>query len=134
MQTRRLGQTDLHLTVLGFGTWQIGGPWEWGWPRQDDRESVAAIHRALELGINWIDTAPAYGLGHSEEVVGQAIRGRRDEVIVATKCGFVWDEAGKQAGKLTTRLRAKRAPGGRREPASPGRRRDRPVPDSLARA
>ena len=93
MRTRRLGYTDLHLTTIGLGTWAIGGPWDYGWGPQDDTESIAAIHRALNLGINWIDTAPAYGLGHSEEVVGRAIAGRRDEVIVATKCGLVWEEA-----------------------------------------
>lgn len=93
MRTRKLGFTDLHLTTVGLGTWAIGGEWKWGWGPQDDAESIAAIRRALDLGINWIDTAAAYGLGHSEEVVGQAIAGRRDEVIVATKCGIRWDES-----------------------------------------
>lgn len=92
MQTRQLGYTDLHLTTIGFGAWAVGGPWEWGWGPQDDDESIAAIRHALDLGINWIDTAPAYGLGHSEEVVGRAIRGRRDKVIIATKCGLAWDD------------------------------------------
>ncbi len=89
MQTRKLGFSDLHLTTVGLGTWAIGGPWQWGWGPQDDRESIRTIQEAIDLGINWIDTAPAYGVGHSEEIVGRAIEGRRGEVIVATKCGIV---------------------------------------------
>jgi aryl-alcohol dehydrogenase-like predicted oxidoreductase len=100
MQTRKLGFSDLHLTTVGLGTWAIGGPWQWGWGPQDDVESLAAIRRALDLGINWLDTAPVYGLGHSEEIVGQAIAGRRDKVIIATKCSLVWDETGKVDGRL----------------------------------
>ncbi len=93
MQTRKLGYTDLHLTTVGLGTWAIGGGgWAYGWGPQDDTDSIRAIQRALDLGINWIDTAAVYGLGHSEEIVGKAIRGRRDQVIIATKCGLVWDE------------------------------------------
>jgi aryl-alcohol dehydrogenase-like predicted oxidoreductase len=93
MQTRKLGDTDLHLTTVGLGTWAIGGGgWAYGWGPQDDAESVAAIRRALDLGINWIDTAAVYGLGHSEEIIGQALAGQRDEVTIATKCGLVWDE------------------------------------------
>lgn len=94
MNTRQLGNTDLHLTEIGFGAWAVGGSWLYGWGAQDDQESIDAIHRALELGINWIDTAAVYGLGHSEEVVAKAIEGRRDEVIVATKCSQVWDDNG----------------------------------------
>lgn len=102
MRTRKLGYSDLYLTTVGLGTWAIGGPWQWGWGPQDDAESIAAIHRALELGINWIDTAPAYGVGHSEEIVGRAIMGRRDEVILATKCGLVWEEGSTTVtGRLT---------------------------------
>ena len=92
MRTRKLGYSDLYLTTIGFGAWALGGGGEWGWGSQDDKELVAAIQRALDLGINWIDTAASYGHGRSEEVVGQAIRGRRDEVILASKCGIVWDE------------------------------------------
>lgn len=93
MQTRQLGTTDLHLTTIGLGTWAIGGgDWAYGWGPQDDADSIAAIQRALDLGINWIDTAAAYGLGHAEEIVGRAIKGRRDKIIIATKCGLVWDE------------------------------------------
>jgi len=93
MQARKLGYSDLHLTTVGLGTWAIGGGgWAFGWGSQDDAESVAAIRHALDSGINWIDTAAVYGLGHSEEIVGRAIAGRRDEVIIATKCGLVWDK------------------------------------------
>jgi aryl-alcohol dehydrogenase-like predicted oxidoreductase len=96
MHTRPLGNSDLRITPIGFGAWAIGGDWEFGWGRQDDAQSIAAIHRALELGINWIDTAAVYGLGHSEEVVARALRewkGARPYVF--TKCGMVWDERGK---------------------------------------
>ena len=93
MQTRKLGWTDLHLTEIGFGAWAIGGEGtNFSWGPQDDDESIAAIRKALELGVNWIDTAAIYGLGHSEEVVGRAVEGRRDEVIIATKCSQIWNE------------------------------------------
>jgi aryl-alcohol dehydrogenase-like predicted oxidoreductase len=103
LDTKQLGFSDLHLTSIGLGTWAIGGgDWDYGWGPQDDARSREAIDKALELGINWIDTAPAYGLGHSEEVVGRAISGRRDEVILATKCGLVWDEGAHSTyGRLT---------------------------------
>jgi aryl-alcohol dehydrogenase-like predicted oxidoreductase len=106
MKTRKLGFTDLHLTTIGFGAWAVGGPWDFGWGPQDDAESIATIQRALDLGINWIDTAAAYGLGHSEEVVGQAIKGRRDSVIVATKCALAWDEESARQRKVFNRLKA----------------------------
>ena len=95
MNTRKLGNSDLMITPIGFGAWAVGGPWQFGWGEQSDRDSTAAIHRALELGINWIDTAAVYGLGHSEEVVAQALRdweGQRPYVF--TKCGMVWNEQG----------------------------------------
>lgn len=93
MQTRKLGYTDLYLTSIGLGTWAIGGGgWAYGWGPQDEADSIRTIQRAIDLGINWIDTAAVYGLGRSEEVVGKAIRGRRDQVVIATKCGLVWDE------------------------------------------
>lgn len=104
MQKRRLGFTDMEFTTVGFGAWAAGGQWDWGWGAQDDGESIAAIQRALELGINWIDTAAAYGLGHSEEVVQQAIKGHRDQVYIATKCGLVWD--GRTDGTVGNRLKA----------------------------
>lgn len=96
---RRLGRTDLEITPLGLGTWAIGGPWAFGWGPQDDAASVAAIHRAVALGINWIDTAAVYGLGHSEEVVGRAIAAlpAADRPLIFTKCGLVWDEADRMA-------------------------------------
>ena len=96
MKTKRLGKSDLEITPIGFGSWAIGGSgWEFGWGEQDDKASIAAIHRALELGINWIDTAAAYGMGHSEEVVARALQswsGPRPYVF--TKCGLRWDEQG----------------------------------------
>jgi aryl-alcohol dehydrogenase-like predicted oxidoreductase len=95
MQTRRLGNSDLELTVIGLGTWAIGGGgWNFGWGPQEDQDSIAAIRRALDVGVNWIDTAAVYGLGHAEKIVAQAIVGRREEVIIATKGGLVWDEGG----------------------------------------
>lgn len=93
---RQLGNSDLSITPIGFGAWAIGGSgWEFGWGEQDDKASVAAIHRALDLGINWIDTAAVYGMGHSEEVVGFALRtwsGPRPYIF--TKCGLRWDDQG----------------------------------------
>ena len=92
MQTRQLGGTDMALTTVGLGTWAMGGPWEYGWGPQDDDEARAAIHEALDAGINWIDTAPAYGLGHSEELVGQVLRQTSYKPYIATKCGILWNE------------------------------------------
>jgi len=95
MTTRPLGNSDLNLTPLGFGAWAIGGDWQFGWGAQDEADSIAAIHRALELGVNWIDTAAVYGLGHSEEMVARALaewRGPRPYVF--TKCGMIWDAKG----------------------------------------
>jgi aryl-alcohol dehydrogenase-like predicted oxidoreductase len=95
MQTRELGKTDLFITPLGFGSWAVGGGgWQFGWGAQDDRESIAAINRALDLGINWIDTAAVYGLGHSEEIVARAIKGRAERPYIFTKCSMVWDKKG----------------------------------------
>jgi len=92
MQTRQLGGTDMALTTVGLGTWAMGGPWEYGWGPQDDDEARATIHEALDAGINWIDTAPAYGLGHSEELVGQVLRQTSHKPYIATKCGILWNE------------------------------------------
>jgi aryl-alcohol dehydrogenase-like predicted oxidoreductase len=93
MNTKRLGNSDLFLTPIGFGAWAIGGSgWEFAWGGQDDRDSIAAIREALEAGINWIDTAAVYGLGHSEEVVARALEGVRDRPYVFSKCSMVWDE------------------------------------------
>jgi aryl-alcohol dehydrogenase-like predicted oxidoreductase len=91
MQTRTLGNSDMRLSPIGFGSWAAGGGnWEYAWGPQDDAESIAAIHRALDLGVNWIDTAAVYGLGHSEEVVAKALEGRADKPYLFSKCGLVW--------------------------------------------
>ena len=91
--TRQLGNSDMHLTPIGFVAWAIGGGgWEYAWGSQDDNDSVAAIQRALDLGINWIDTAAIYGLGHSEEVVARALAGRSKKPFVFTKCSMVWSK------------------------------------------
>jgi aryl-alcohol dehydrogenase-like predicted oxidoreductase len=96
MTMNRLGSSDLFITPIGFGAWAIGGSgWEFGWGEQDDQASIAAIHRALSLGVNWIDTAAVYGMGHSEEIVAAALKvwsGPRPYVF--TKCGLRWDEQG----------------------------------------
>jgi aryl-alcohol dehydrogenase-like predicted oxidoreductase len=103
MKTKQLGNSDLSITPIGFGAWAIGGSgWEFGWGEQDDKASVAAIHRALELGVNWIDTAAVYGMGHSEEVVALALRAwRGPRPYVFTKCGLRWDERGYVHRNLT---------------------------------
>ena len=90
MKTRKLGSTPLNLTTVGLGTWPMANTEEFGWGPQDDKVSIKIIHRALELGINWIDTAPIYGLGHSEEVVGKALKGMSKKPIIATKALFYW--------------------------------------------
>jgi aryl-alcohol dehydrogenase-like predicted oxidoreductase len=101
MQKKRLGNSDMDLTPIGIGAWAIGGGgWKFGWGPQDDSESVAAIHAALDHGINWIDTAAVYGLGHSEEVVGRALEGRSNKPYVFTKCERVWDDQGEIRGIL----------------------------------
>ncbi len=101
MKIKKLGYTDLDLSTIGLGTWAIGGSnWEFGWGPQDDKESIVTIQHALELGINWIDTAAAYGLGYSEEIVGKAIKGLSDKPIIATKCGRVWGKDRKIFGRL----------------------------------
>lgn len=93
MQKKRLGASDLEITPIGVGAWAMGGgDWQFAWGPQDDDESVDAIHRALDKGINWIDTAAIYGLGHSEEVVAKALAGRPNKPLVFTKCGIVWNE------------------------------------------
>jgi len=88
MEYRPLGKSDLTISTVGLGCWAIGG---WWWGGTDVKESVAAIQKALDLGINFIDTAPAYGWGLSEEIVGRALEGRRDKAVLATKCGLIWD-------------------------------------------
>src|SRR5690606_24512227 len=100
LPTRRLGRTDMEITRVGFGAWAIGGPdWAVGWGAQDDRDSIAAIRHAIDRGINWIDTAAVYGLGHSEELVRQALAELPADArpYVFTKCGLVWDENDRKA-------------------------------------
>src|SRR5262245_48763693 len=103
MQRRILGNSNLDITRIGLGSWAIGGEWRFGWGPQDDADSLTTIRRAIDLGINWIDTAAIYGLGHSEEIVGRALR---DVPAVArpyvfTKCSLVWDASGNVAHNLT---------------------------------
>src|ERR1700693_84948 len=94
MQTKQLGQSDLTITPLGIGAWAMGGAgWAFSWGPQADNDSIAAIRAGLEAGLNWIDTAAVYGLGHSEEVVAQAVEGVRNRPYVFTKCSMVWDES-----------------------------------------
>ena len=100
MEKRKLGNSDMEITRLGLGAWAIGGSWAWGWGRQEDNESVKTIHKALDSGINWIDTAPVYGLGHSEKVVADALKQTSAEPYVFTKCGLVWDDKGNVSGVL----------------------------------
>lgn len=100
MQTKQLGNSDLHITPMGIGAWAMGGPgWAFSWSSQDDNDSIAAIHKALDHGLNWIDTAAVYGLGHSEEVVAQALDGMSQKPYVFTKCARVWNEKG-EIGKV----------------------------------
>jgi aryl-alcohol dehydrogenase-like predicted oxidoreductase len=98
MQTRQLGKSDLHITPVGYGAWAIGGAgWTFGWGQQNDADSIAAIHRALELGVNWIDTAAVYGLGHSEQVVARALKEwPGSKPYVFTKCALRWDANGNE--------------------------------------
>jgi aryl-alcohol dehydrogenase-like predicted oxidoreductase len=93
MKTKRLGNSDMELTAIGFGAWAIGGgDWQYAWGPQDDQDSIDAIHKALDLGINWIDTAAVYGLGHSEEVVGKALKTASAKPYVFTKSSMTWGE------------------------------------------
>src|ERR1700761_8762748 len=91
-QLRTLGNSDLQLTPIGFGAWAIGGGnWDYGWGPQDDNESIAAIHRALDLGVHWIDKAAHYGLGHPEEVVARSLKPTSHKPYVFTKCSMRWN-------------------------------------------
>lgn len=99
MQYRRLGKTEIQVPVISFGAWAIGG---WMWGGSDDDDAIRALHAAIDNGITCIDTAPIYGMGHSETVVGKAIADRRDKVLVATKCGMRWDVAEGEAFFDTT--------------------------------
>lgn len=100
-QVKRLGNSDLSITCLGVGAWAMGGSgWAFTWGEQDDRDSIAAIHAAVDAGINWIDTAAVYGLGHSEKIVGEALQGLSNKPYVFTKCERRWDQEGKIFGSL----------------------------------
>jgi aryl-alcohol dehydrogenase-like predicted oxidoreductase len=101
MQKRKLGRMELELTTVGLGTWAIGGPWQYGWGPQDDTVSIDTILKAMELGVNWIDTAAVYGCGHSEEVTGQALRRMGHKPFVATKCGLLWNSKREKINNLT---------------------------------
>jgi aryl-alcohol dehydrogenase-like predicted oxidoreductase len=101
MRKKRLGNSDLELTPIGIGAWAMGGGgWQFAWGPQDDQQSIEAIHAALDAGVNWIDTAAVYGLGHSEEVVARALEGRSNRPYIFTKCERVWDENGRIRGVL----------------------------------
>ena len=99
---RTLGKNGPEITTVGFGAWAAGGPWKVGWGPQSDEDSIAAIRKSLDLGMNWIDTAAIYGLGHSETVTGEAIQGfKREDILIFTKCGRVPDESGTPHSDLT---------------------------------
>jgi aryl-alcohol dehydrogenase-like predicted oxidoreductase len=105
ISSRKLGKSGIEVSPIGMGCWAIGGPWELmgkpaGWGKVDDAESMRAIHAALDCGINFFDTAANYGAGHSERILGQALAGRRREAVIATKFGFVVDEAGKRVSRF----------------------------------
>ena len=101
MQKKRLGNSDMELTPIGIGAWAMGGGgWAFAWGPQDDSQSIAAIHAALDHGVNWIDTAAVYGLGHSEEVVARALAGRSERPYIFTKCELTWDDQGQITGVL----------------------------------
>jgi len=100
VKTQKLGNSDMEITRIGLGAWAIGGEWRYGWGPQDERDSIETIHRALDMGINWIDTAAAYGTGNSEKVVGKAVKALPKKPYIFTKCSLVWDDAGKISGVL----------------------------------
>ena len=132
MNTKPLGDSDLRITPIGFGAWAIGGAgWAFAWGSQDDGDSIAAIHEALDAGINWIDTAAAYGLGHSEEIVARALEGIARRPYVFTKCSRVWNERGEIGQVPQSRFDPPRM---RSQLAAAARRDDRSVSNPLARA
>ena len=129
LTTTQLGQTGLEITRVGFGAWAIGGgDWEFGWGPQDDEQSIAAIHRALEQGVNWIDTAAAYGFGRSEEIVGRALQGVAERPYVFTKCSLLEGPGRSVVHSLKRDSILREADAA----SAPRSRRDRPLPDPLA--
>jgi aryl-alcohol dehydrogenase-like predicted oxidoreductase len=108
MEKHRLGNSDMMITRIGLGAWAIGGSWRWGWGHQDDGDSVAAIRKAVDLGVNWVDTAAVYGLGHGEEVVGRAVREMPfgDRPYIFTKCGLCWNDENNEAREAYSCLKA----------------------------
>ena len=100
MEKILLGNSDMMITKIGLGTWAIGGPWEYGWGHQEDVNSIRTIHKALDHGINWIDTAAVYGLGHSEEVIGRVLKERSNNPYIFSKCSIVWDKRGRTKNSL----------------------------------
>lgn len=131
MELRKLGNSDLQLTPVGFGAWAIGGSgWEFAWGQQEDADSIAAIVRALELGVNWIDTAAVYGTGHSEEIVAQALKQWKVE---APSCFYkMRSSLGRQSQGLSGSFCSFDSQGMRRQLAPFTDRGNRPVPDALA--
>jgi aryl-alcohol dehydrogenase-like predicted oxidoreductase len=100
MKKARLGNSELQITRVGLGTWAMGGPWLYGWGVQDDNDSIKAILESIEVGVNWLDTAPIYGHGHSEEIVAKALKQTKAKPIIATKCGIVWSEKEERIPRL----------------------------------
>src|SRR5712691_6255611 len=128
MDTRQLGTSDLHITPIGFGAWAIGGSgWEFGWGGQDDGDSIATIREALDAGVNWIDTAAVYGLGHSEEIVARALEG---VPVRLHKVQYGLGHASKDRPQSQGRVHPE---GVRGQPATAEGRRHRSLPDPLAR-
>ncbi len=128
MNKKKLGNSDMELTPIGFGSWAIGGAdWQFSWGPQDDNDSIAAIHKALELGMNWIDTAAVYGLGHSEEVVARALKTTSQKPYIFTKCGLVWDEKREVSNSLQAH-----SPRGGRQSSPTGGGDHRSLPGALA--
>jgi aryl-alcohol dehydrogenase-like predicted oxidoreductase len=92
MKKARLGKSELQITKVGLGTWAIGGPWQFGWGPQDDNDSIKAILESIDAGVNWLDTAPIYGCGHSEEVIGKVLKQTPQKPLIFTKCGVLWND------------------------------------------
>jgi len=92
MKKSKLGNSRLEITKVGLGTWAIGGPWQFGWGLQDDNDSMDAIVESLDAGVNWLDTAPIYGCGHSETIIGKVLKKIGQKPIIATKCGLIWND------------------------------------------